>query len=197
MQKKLQLYTRFERLWHWVQAALIIVLALTGFELHGTFELFGFEKAHTIHMYSAWPLLVLTAFAIFWHITTGEWKQYIPSSRNILPVALYYIRGIFRGERHPFSKTRQKKLNPLQALAYFTLKTVLLPVSLVSGVLYLFPDRAEAFLNIPLGLTAVTHTAGAFALVSFFIVHTYLTTTGGTLLTYIKAMITGWEETDE
>ncbi len=196
MKKKLHLYTRFERLWHWVQAALIFMLAVTGFEIHGTFILFGFEKAHNIHIFSAWSLLILTVFAIFWHLTTGEWKQYIPSFLNIVPVARYYLQGIVRGERHPFAKTRQKKLNPLQKLAYFTLKAFLLPLSLLSGLLYLFPDQANAFLHVSLGSIAVTHTAGAFALVSFFIVHTYLTTTGGTLLSYIKAMITGWEETE-
>jgi len=32
---------------------------------------------------------------------------------------------------------------------------------------------------------------------AFLIVHTYLTTTGGTLLSYTMAMITGWEEVEE
>ncbi len=196
MKKRLYLYARFERLWHWVQAALIFVLAVTGFEIHSTFTLLGFEKAHNIHILSAWSLLVLTAFAVFWHVTTGEWKQYIPSFQNIIPVVLYYLKGIFRGERHPFVKTRQKKLNPLQGLAYFMLKAVLFPVSLFSGLLYLFPDQAETFFLIPLKTTALIHTAGAFALLSFSIVHTYLTTTGGTLFSYIKAMIIGWEETE-
>lgn len=197
MREKIHLYTRFERLWHWVQAGLIFLLALSGFEIHDTFHLLGFQQAHTLHVTCAWSLLLLTVFAVFWHLTTGEWKQYIPSAGNLVPVALYYLRGIFTGARHPFVKTRQKKLNPLQATAYFTLKAVLLPVCLISGVLYLFPEQAQALLNVSLPQTALVHTAGAFALLWFSIVHTYLTTTGGTLLAYIRAMITGWEETPE
>jgi hypothetical protein len=32
---------------------------------------------------AAWVLIVLWLFAIFWHITTGEWRQYIP---NLVPL---------------------------------------------------------------------------------------------------------------
>lgn len=197
MRQQIHLYTRFERLWHWLQAGLIFLLVLSGFEIHDTFRLLGFQQAHTLHVTCAWSLLVLTVFAVFWHVTTGEWKQYIPSVRNVVPVALYYLRGIFKGARHPFVKTRQKKLNPLQAAAYFTLKIVLLPVCLLSGLAYLFPEQTGAHLHLSLRQIALVHTAGAFALLWFTIVHTYLTTTGGTLLGYIRAMITGWEETPE
>ena len=39
----------FKRFWHWSQAALILVLLLTGFEIHGSFENFGFERAVRCH----------------------------------------------------------------------------------------------------------------------------------------------------
>ena len=39
--KKIYIYQRFERFWHWSQAILIIFLALTGFEVHGTFHILG------------------------------------------------------------------------------------------------------------------------------------------------------------
>jgi len=193
---RMRLYTRFERLWHWVQAALIVVLIITGMEMHGSLGLLGFEKAHGMHLLSSWPLLILTAFAIFWHLTTGAWKQYIPRLKNIGPVAYYYLLGIFRGRAHPFHKSGAQKLNPLQALAYFMLKTVMLPLSLGSGLCAAFPDRALQLFGVRFETIALLHTAGAFALLSFLIVHTYLTTTGGTLFAYIKAMITGWEEAD-
>jgi thiosulfate reductase cytochrome b subunit len=44
---------------------------------------------------------------------------------------------------------------------------------------------------------ALTHTAGAFMMLVFFIAHVYLTTTGHTPFAHIKTMITGWEEVDE
>jgi len=43
---------------------------------------------------------------------------------------------------------------------------------------------------------ALTHTAGAFLMLVFFIGHVYLTTTGHTPTAHIKAMITGWDEVD-
>ena len=41
--KKVYLYTRFERFWHWLQGLMIMVLMVTGFEVHGTFTLMGFQ----------------------------------------------------------------------------------------------------------------------------------------------------------
>ena len=62
---QVQLFTGFERFWHWTQAILIFGLLLTGFEIHGTYHIFGFEKAINIHQILAWTLIGLWAFAIF------------------------------------------------------------------------------------------------------------------------------------
>lgn len=48
-----------------------------------------------------------------------------------------------------------------------------------------------------LEIVAVIHTFGAFMLLAFIIVHLYLITTGHTITSNLKAMITGWEELDE
>jgi len=39
--------------------------------------------------------------------------------------------------------------------------------------------------------------AGAFFILSFIIVHVYMTTTGHSIFAHIKAMITGWEDIEE
>lgn len=197
---KIYLYTRFERFWHWAQAALIIVLSLTGFELHGSYTLFGFEKAHDIHEFSAWSLVVLWAFIVFWVITTGEWRQYVPTTKKVLQVARYYAIGIFRGESHPVPKTIRAKHNPLQRLTYLSLAAVFLPVQMLTGLVYLFYNDWEA-----LGLSgwftleglAFVHTALAFAFLVFIVVHIYMTTTGHTVWAHMGAMFTGWEEVED
>ncbi len=194
MKTKISMYTRFERLWHWLQALLIAVLIVTGFEIHGTWQLLGFENACEVHNTSGGTLLILSVFAIFWHITTGEWKQYLPTLCDTGAVTRYYLVGMFRGESHPFRKTREQKLNPLQRLAYLSLKIILLPAALLSGLVYYYPEFVEKAAGGRLELVAYVHTAAAFALMVFFVMHTYLTTTGGTLLQYITAMITGWEK---
>lgn len=191
-------YRSFERFWHWSQAALILFLAVTGFEIHGSLRFFGFRGAVRFHSFAAWAFLVLIVFAIFWHFTTGEWRQYVPTWRNLRAQANYYVFGIFRGAPHPTRKTVLSKLNPLQKLTYAGLKLVVIPVVVVSGLLYLFyryPQRSEVLaLNVRgLETIAVLHTAGAFLLVTFLVAHLYLMTTGHTVTSNLKAMITGWE----
>ena len=62
---RVYLFKPFERFWHWSQAALIITMLLTGFEVHGTYSLFGFAKAVSYHTIAAWTLVGLWIFAIF------------------------------------------------------------------------------------------------------------------------------------
>lgn len=102
--KKVYVYQGSERFWHWNQALLIILLALTGFEIHSSYTLFGFRTAVSIHNKAAWALIILIVFAIFWHFTTGEWKQYIPTTKNLQAQVEFYLFGIFRNAPHPTKK---------------------------------------------------------------------------------------------
>jgi thiosulfate reductase cytochrome b subunit len=195
-------YQAFERFWHWTQAALIVFLGVTGFEIHGSFQFFGYAQAVRYHNAAAIAFLVLIAFAIFWHFTTGEWRQYVPTLTNLRAQADYYIFGIFRQAHHPTRKTVLSKLNPLQKLVYAGLKLLVIPVIALSGLLYMFyryPQRYEVIaLRIEsLRTIALVHTLGAFLLVAFFIAHIYLITTGRTLTSNLKAMLTGFEELEE
>jgi thiosulfate reductase cytochrome b subunit len=199
MSRRVYLFKRFERFWHWSQAALIISMMLTGFEIHGSYSLIGFGKAVMIHGYAAWALITLWVFAVFWHFTTGEWKQYIPTFEKILLIARYYARDIFTGAPHPFHPTPLRKHNPLQRLSYLGVKLLINPIIWVSGLLYLYyPQLRDGLLaGLSLEWVASAHLVGAYLMLSFFIVHVYLTTTGATVFAHIKAMITGWEEQDD
>ena len=196
---RLVLFTRFERFWHWSQAALVITMLVTGFQIHGYLGGSGFKTALMVHGYAAWALVTLWIFAIFWHFTTGEWRQYIPTTTMVLDVARHYAWGMFRGEPHPFHKTRQRKHNPLQRLAYLCVKVMVNPLIWVSGTLLLLVSY-NWMPALPFGLTltsvAWTHTAAAYLMLLFLIAHLYLTTTGHTPLLYIRSMITGSEESD-
>ena len=195
---KVQVYSFFLRFWHWAQALLIGTLLLTGFEVHGTYVLLGFGRAADLHSLAAWTLLGLWALAWFWHITTGEWKQYIPSPVDrIVAMLRYYALGIFRGEPHPFHKDRWHRHNPLQRMAYLSLHVVISPLIWLSGLAYiLFPYWNEwGLANLPLEPVALLHTAAAFLLLAFLVVHLYLAlTTSERPLGYLKSMITGYEE---
>lgn len=194
MAEKVLMYKRFERFWHWSQAALILGLALTGFEIHGTWTVAGFKTAVQAHTIMAWLLLGLWAFAIFWHFTTGEWKNYVPTTEKLAAVFRYYTGGMFRGEPHPWDKTPTRKLNPLQRIAYLGLKLAINPAIAVTGLLYLYYNALPAVgLGLDLGVIAPLHTLAAYAMATFVLAHVYLTTTGETIFAYHKAMITGWE----
>lgn len=196
---KIFIYTKFNRFWHWMQALFIILLVLTGFEIHGSFSLFGYYNAFLIHNFLAWSLIILTAFAIFWHITTGQWKQYVPTRKFLREMIHYYFSGIFKGESHPFKKTELSKLNPLQRITYAFLKLFLIPLQIITGLFYLYYNNWPelGLSNLSLGFISSLHMLGAFLLTAFIIAHVYLTTTGETIFSNIKAMITGWEEADE
>ena len=195
--EKIYIFKRFERFWHWTQAALIIFMLITGFEIHGVYKLFGFGKAVSLHTVAAWSLITLWVFAIFWHFTTGEWKQYIPTMEKVDAMLKYYLTGIFTDAPHPFRQTTVTKHNPLQRLAYLGVKLLINPLIWVSGLLYLYYGAWTELGLGGLSLTwvALIHTTAAFLMLIFFIIHVYLTTTGHTPLAHIKAMITGWEET--
>lgn len=199
---KTYIYGGFERFWHWTQAVLIGLLAFTGFEIHGSYHFLGYRQAVSLHTSSAWALMVLIVFAAFWHFTTGEWRQYLPTRQFLRAQAEYYISGIFRNAPHPVKKAALSKLNPLQRLVYLGLKLLVIPVMVISGLFYMFyrypTSRGVASLGVgSLDGIAVLHTAGAFALVIFVISHVYLTTTGATVLSNLKAMLTGYEELEE
>ena len=126
--RRIYLYNRYERFWHWSQAALVILMMITGFEVHGSFKLLGFGNAVNLHTVAAWTLLTLWAFTIFWQFTTDEWKQYIPSLKKVDAMVRYYAFGIFRNAPNPYQKTAAKKHNPLQRLAYLALLSMVSPV---------------------------------------------------------------------
>lgn len=200
--RQVYIYKSFERFWHWMQSILIFFLAFTGFEIHGTYTFFGFRDAVRYHNIATYMFIGLIVFAIFWHLTTGEYKQYIPTFENIKAQLNYYIFGIFRNAPHPTKKTVLSKLNPLQKLTYFGLKVLVIPLSVTSGLLYMFyryPSRhgIEAINIKTLEFIAIFHTVAAILLVAFLITHLYLLTTGTTVTSNLKAMLTGFEELDD
>lgn len=194
--ERIYLFKGFERFWHWAQAALIIFMLISGFEVHGSYELLGYRRAAQLHSNAAWALIGLWVFAIFWHLTTGEWRQYIPTTEKVLAVARFYSSGIFKGEAHPYETTAQRKHNPLQRLTYLAILVLVSPLIWITGWLYLFHAEWAAWGlgGLKLEWVAWGHTIGAFLMLAFLISHVYLITTGHTIGAQLKAMVTGWED---
>jgi thiosulfate reductase cytochrome b subunit len=193
--EQIYLYTRFERFWHWFQAALVVFLAITGLEVHGVYQLFGFDLAGHLHNAAGISWFILYVFIVFWQLTTGQWKHYIPTTKKLFTVASYYVYGIFKGLPHPVPKSERNKHNPLQRLTYLGISVILIPVQVISGLLYyLYNSWPVLGISLKLSTVATIHVAGAFLLVAFLIVHVYMTTTGHSITCHLKAMCSGWEE---
>jgi thiosulfate reductase cytochrome b subunit/cytochrome c553 len=200
--KKVQMYGSYERMWHWLQTLAIVLLLLTGLVIHrpDTFNFLDFRNMVRIHNVLAVILAVNAFLALFYNLASGEIQQYIPQPKGFFDrtfkQAIYYVKGIFKGEDHPFEKTPEKKLNPLQQITYFGLLNVLLPLQGITGILMWgvqqWPDIANQLGGLP--ILAPVHTIIAWLFASFIVLHVYLTTTGHTAVSSLEAMITGWED---
>lgn len=198
MKKTMVIFKRFERFWHWAQALLVLLLIVTGLEVHGVIELFGFHTSSSLHHISgfAWGVLVILIFT--WVFTTGEWKQFIPDMKGIDGVLRFYLYGVFVGEPHPHHMSPDNKFNPLQRIAYIGVLFVLIPVQIITGLIYFFfPELRAAGIIDQIGTVAIVHTFCAYTIIAFLVIHLYLITLGEKLSSHMKAMLTGKEDLKE
>ncbi|MCI2398258.1 cytochrome b/b6 domain-containing protein [Aliiroseovarius subalbicans] len=193
-----KVYPRFERIWHWTQVLLIVILMLTGFSLNGNLGLVPFGPAVMFHTIAAVLLLALWIFATFWLFTTGTWKQFIPRIEGMIETAKYYAMGVFKGEKHPYRKVYMRKHNPLQAATYFVLKWMIFPAIWISGLFYLTYNMWEGSANAGfwIAIVANIHLLAAYVIVVFVIAHIYLLTIGHGFRHHVKPMVSGFEEVD-
>jgi thiosulfate reductase cytochrome b subunit len=202
--REVYMYTIYERLWHWLQTAVILLLTFTGLIIHkpDLFGAFSFSYMVQVHNVLAAILIANAALALFYNLASGEIRQYLPQPQgffNQMTVqALFYLRGIFKGEEHPFEKTPENKLNPLQQVTYLGLLNVLLPLQIITGILMWgaqrWPDISAQLGGLP--FLAPFHTMVAWLFATFVVMHVYLTTTGPTPMANIKAMMMGWDEVE-
>ncbi len=200
--KQVYIYTMYERFWHWLQTFTIVGLIFTGLIIHkpDIFGIFAFSSVVYVHNVLAAILIINAGLSLFYHLASGEVKQFIPRPYGLFDRVIrqgtFYLRGIFQHEPHPFEKTAQQKLNPLQQITYFGLLNVLLPAQIITGALIWgaqrWPDAAQRVGGLP--LLAPMHSLIAWLLAAFVVLHVYLTTTGHAPLASIQAMMLGWED---
>jgi thiosulfate reductase cytochrome b subunit len=196
-------YPLWLRIWHWLNALLFLSLIFSGINLqyvNAKSPIINFQSAILMHNISGITLTINYLFFFILNITTGNYKQYLPKIKGILKrLSLqikFYLSGIFKNNHHPFESTREQKFNPLQQITYLKIMYAALPLIIISGWALLFPELIiNKIFGIPgLTLTAIFHTSIGFLLSIFMIGHIYLATTGTTVLSNFKAMITGWHE---
>jgi thiosulfate reductase cytochrome b subunit len=199
------LYPFYERLWHWLMALGIILLMVTGLEIHGpdALNLFGFAQAVFIHNIVAVIVVVNGALSLLYHLFSGEIRQFFGFNRAFIremrQQVFYYLLGIFKHKPHPVPKTRERKLNPLQQITYLLLLNLLLPFQVVTGILMWVKGQWPQLIKSAglLNTLAPLHHAGSWLLIVFLVVHLYLITTGHRPLTNLRAMVTGFDELED
>ena len=78
------MYSIYERLWHWLQTAVIFILLFTGLIIHkpDIFGIFSFRYVVQVHNIMAFLLVANAALALFYNLVSGEIKQYLPEPRG-------------------------------------------------------------------------------------------------------------------
>ncbi|NPA15020.1 MAG: cytochrome B [Deferribacteres bacterium] len=202
--KRIYLHPLPVRIWHWIHAACITLLVITGVFIRYS-EHFGIPLRTAVKAHNIVGIIVALDFLLWfgYYVFTGKIKIYFPTKEELLKQAIrqirYYSYGIFVGEPNPFHPTPENKFNPLQKTAYLSIMLFLLPLQIFTGFLLLYPDEFREVIEFFGGIRVIDtiHVLLFFFFASFIIAHFYLATLGHTPLAHFKAMITGWEEEPE
>ncbi len=190
------------RVWHWMNAFLVILLLTTGiqFRVPGIASLWPHNPSLGLHK---WAGIAMTALWLFWLIyglASGHLlRHYVLKRQDLIGIPgmmKFYMLSIFRGEKSPFRPSPEAKYHALQRLAYGSIMGVFTPVTVVTGLFFVTGFRIGGML-LPFDTIKTIdalHVAGLYVFAFFLVIHVYMATTGPTALSHIRAMITGYEE---
>ena len=131
------LYSLHERVWHWLQAAGMILLIVTGLAIHypDRFGVLGsLAQRHTRALWLAAALILNAFLGAFYHLTAGKYHHFLPQNgrlhgRRRCARHASTCTAIFKGEKHPLELDPQRKLNSLQKITYLVLLNISVALS--------------------------------------------------------------------
>jgi thiosulfate reductase cytochrome b subunit len=211
--KKVFLHTLTIRIWHWVNALIVIALLITGLQLRvpGIEELVRktpiwipeYGLTVTIHKYVGYAMALSFIFWCVYILASGSFRTHYIMRPADLPIlgkqAFYYLVGVFQGGENPFIPTENGKFNPLQKIAYGSVMLVITPLIVITGILFsdIFFFRNVIDWMGGIRLLDALHVVASYLFLLNLIVHLYMCTMGHHLFDHIKAMIVGFEEMPE
>ena len=201
------LYPKWLRAWHILNAVMFIILIVTGLSMQYTDKenlsyVVGFAIAVKWHNFAA---VVLTGNYIFFvtgNLLTKNGRYYRIGKKNFLSdlgnQLKYYSWGMFKGEKHPFPVTEERKFNPLQKVTYVLAMYVAVPLLIISGIGLLFPEiTINGIFGVSgLILTDILHISMGFFLSVFMVIHIYTCTLGAKPTSLFWGMITGYHRSE-
>ena len=195
------------RIWHWINALSCVLLVLSGIQIRyvGLIDVMPFRIAVEIHSWIGWVVVANFFVWLLFYLTSDKIRDYLPEMnpfalfRGCVRQAVYYGYGIFKGAPNPFHMSKYSKFNPLQSLTYQIIMLLVLPIQCITGVLLWDISRFSHVVNLLGGVRVVdtVHVVGFIIFVAYIPFHAYLATLGRTPLEHYKAMVTGYEETDD
>jgi len=194
------LYPKWIRLWHILNAILFIILIATGISMQYADKerVIGFATAVKWHNIAALVLTASYVFFILGNAMTSNGKYYKISRKNLFKDIKtqfrYYAFGMFRGEKHPFPVTPERKFNPLQKITYVLAMYAGMPLIIISGIGLMFPEiTVRRFFGVSgYILTDILHITVGFLLSLFMIIHIYTCTLGARPGSLFMGMISGY-----
>lgn len=203
MSHRIYLYPVAIRVWHLVNALMILILIITGINLQYSdpqYAIMRFDLAVTFHNYAGIIVSINYFLFFFANIISGNIKYYTFQFKGygtqLFKQARYYSYGIFKGEEAPFPINEDRKFNPLQQIAYIFVMYLFLPILILSGIALLFPilipDSIMGFSG--LRLADFFHVLNGFFASIFLVIHLYFCTIGKHPLRNFKSIINGWHE---
>jgi thiosulfate reductase cytochrome b subunit len=201
------LYPKWIRIWHVFNAVLFIVLIITGISMQYTGKnnpayMVGFAKAVKYHNFAAILLIINYIVFVTGNLFTRNGRYYKTDKKNFLSdlskQLQYYAFGMFKGEKHPFPVTEERKFNPLQRFSYVLAMYVAFPLLIISGIGLLFPEiTINRFLGVSgLVYTDILHITMGFFLSIFMLIHIYTCTLGAKPTSLFWGMITGYHRSE-
>jgi thiosulfate reductase cytochrome b subunit len=202
------LYPKWIRAWHILNAVLFIILIVTGLSMQYTDKenasyVIGFSKAIKWHNFAAIILILSYILFVTGNLLTKNGSYYKIGKKDFLSDLgkqfKYYSWGMFKGEKHPFPVTEERKFNPLQKLTYVLAMYVAVPLLIISGIGLFFPEiTITRFFGVSgLILTDILHITMGFFLSIFMIIHIYTCTLGTKPTSLFRGIITGYHISDD
>jgi thiosulfate reductase cytochrome b subunit len=202
------LYPKWIRVWHVINAAMFLILIVTGLSMQYTDKenaayVVGFAKAVRWHNSAAIILVINYIIFVTGNLLTNNGRYYRIGKKDFLQNLKkqfnFYLKGMFKGEKHPFPVTEERKFNPLQKITYVLAMYVAVPLLIISGIGLLLPEITitTIFGISGLILTDILHITMGFFLSIFMIIHIYTCTLGHKPTSLFRGIITGYHVSED
>lgn len=196
-------YPVWLRIWHAINAILIILLILSGISMqyaNPDLPFIRFDIAVSMHNICGIALTINYLIFLIGNIASPNGRFYRLKvkglGKRLWKQFKYYTFGVFKGEECPFPVTKQRKFNPLQKVSYIAIMYICIPILFLTGWALLFPETIAPQVAQYSGilLTALLHTIIGFIVSLFLLIHIYFCTFGKSPASNFKSILSGWQE---